>query len=152
MSIFRISELVRVCTEYSVYLKRKVNIRLLLKVPGAGVRPYGGDVGMAEKGIITFEIGIHGIPVNMEPGVYTDLGASTLYQYFNYNLDNKDRYYYKRVYMGCVRANDFLMSLAAIRWNQSCSNRRKSGRCLVDYNGWAGFACEISGCVLSGIK
>lgn len=83
----------------------------LLKVPGAGVRPYRGDVGMAEKGIITFEIGIHGIPVNMNPGVYTDLGSSTLYQYFTYNLDHKDRYYYKRVYMGCVRANDFLQSL-----------------------------------------
>lgn len=83
----------------------------LLKVPGAGVRPYNGDVALAEKGIITFEIGIHGIPVNMEPGVYTDLGASTLYQYYNFNLDNKDRYYFKRVYLGCVRANDFLVSL-----------------------------------------
>jgi len=66
---------------------------------------------LAEKGIITFEIGIHGIPVTMEPSVYTDLGASTLYQYYNYNLDNKDRYYFKRVYLGCVRANDFLVSL-----------------------------------------
>ena len=47
----------------------------------------------------------------MEPFVYTDLGASTLYQYYNYNLDNKDRYYFKRVYLGCVRANDFLASL-----------------------------------------
>jgi cephalosporin-C deacetylase-like acetyl esterase len=91
--------------------KKEGKYPALLKVPGAGVRPYGGDVAMAEKGIITFEIGIHGIPVNMEPSVYTDLGASTLYQYYNYNLDNKDRYYYKRVYLGCVRANDFLVSL-----------------------------------------
>lgn len=83
----------------------------LLKVPGAGVRPYGGDIAMAEKGIITFEIGIHGVPVTMEPVVYTDLGASALNQYYTYNLDNKDRYYYKRVYLGCVRANDFLVSL-----------------------------------------
>jgi cephalosporin-C deacetylase len=91
--------------------KKEGKYPALLKVPGAGVRPYAGDVAMAEKGIITFEIGIHGIPVTMEPGVYSDLGASTLYQYFNYNLDNKDRYYYKRVYLGCVRANDFLVSL-----------------------------------------
>jgi cephalosporin-C deacetylase-like acetyl esterase len=91
--------------------KKEGKYPALLKVPGAGVRPYGGDVAMAEKGIITFEIGIHGIPVNMEPTVYTDLGASTLYQYYNYNLDNKDRYYFKRVYLGCVRANDFLVSL-----------------------------------------
>jgi cephalosporin-C deacetylase len=91
--------------------KKEGKYPALLKVPGAGVRPYNGDVAMAEKGIITLEIGIHGIPVTMEPFVYTDLGAGTLYQYYNYNLDNKDRYYFKRVYLGCVRANDFLTSL-----------------------------------------
>ncbi|HEX6890684.1 MAG TPA: acetylxylan esterase [Chryseolinea sp.] len=91
--------------------KKEGKYPALLKVPGAGVRPYSGDVAMAEKGIITFEIGIHGIPVNMDPFVYTDLGAGTLYQYYNYNLDNKERYYFKRVYLGCVRANDFLTSL-----------------------------------------
>ena len=91
--------------------KKEGKYPALLKVPGAGVRPYAGDVALAEKGIITFEIGIHGIPVTMEPSVYTDLGGSALNGYFNYNLDNRDRYYYKRVYMGCVRANDFLVSL-----------------------------------------
>jgi cephalosporin-C deacetylase len=91
--------------------KKEGKYPALLKVPGAGVRPYAGDVAMAEKGIITFEIGIHGIPVTMEPYVYTDLGSGTLNGYPNYNLDNRDRYYYKRVYLGCVRANDFLTSL-----------------------------------------
>jgi cephalosporin-C deacetylase-like acetyl esterase len=83
----------------------------LLKVPGAGVRPYNGDVATAEKGIITFEIGIHGIPVTMETDVYNDLGSGALSGYHNFNLDNRDRYYFKRVYIGCVRANDFLVSL-----------------------------------------
>ncbi|MGC1240325.1 MAG: acetylxylan esterase [Chryseosolibacter sp.] len=83
----------------------------LLKVPGAGVRPYGGDVATAEQGIITLEIGIHGVPVNMDPEVYGDLGSSALSGYPFYNMENRDRYYYKRVYLGCVRANDFLASL-----------------------------------------
>jgi cephalosporin-C deacetylase-like acetyl esterase len=83
----------------------------LLRVPGAGVRPYTPDVELAERGVISFVIGIHGIPVIMDPVVYTDMSAGALREYFNYNLDNKDRYYYKRVYMGCVRANDFLTSL-----------------------------------------
>ncbi|MEO8472028.1 MAG: acetylxylan esterase [Chryseolinea sp.] len=91
--------------------KKEGKYPALLKVPGAGVRPYAGDVAMAEKGMITLEIGIHGVPVTMDPGVYTDLGAGALNGYFNYNLDNKDRYYYKRVYLGCVRANDFLVGL-----------------------------------------
>ena len=91
--------------------KKEGSYPALLKVPGAGVRPYGGDVALAEKGIITFEIGIHGIPVNMEQNIYTDLGSGALNQYSNYNLDNRDRYYFKRVYLGCVRANDFMVSL-----------------------------------------
>lgn len=83
----------------------------LLKVPGAGIRPYAGDVTTAEQGIITLEIGIHGIPVNLDPEVYGDLGAGALNGYQQFNLDNRDRFYYKRVYLGCVRANDFLVSL-----------------------------------------
>jgi cephalosporin-C deacetylase len=82
----------------------------LLRVPGAGVRGYAGDA-MAENGLITFEIGIHGIPVTMDPSVYTDLGRTTLDGYWNFNLDDRDRYYYKRVYLGCVRAIDFICSL-----------------------------------------
>jgi cephalosporin-C deacetylase-like acetyl esterase len=68
-------------------------------------------VATAERGVITLEIGIHGIPVTMDPGVYTDLYQGALYQYFTYNLDSRERYYYRRVYLGCVRANDFLTSL-----------------------------------------
>ncbi|AWL09949.1 Cephalosporin-C deacetylase [Aquirufa nivalisilvae] len=83
----------------------------LLHVPGAGVRPYAGDIANAEKGMITLQIGIHGIPVNMDPSVYTDLGAGILNGYPTYNMDDKDRFFYKRVYVGCVRANDFLTSL-----------------------------------------
>jgi cephalosporin-C deacetylase-like acetyl esterase len=91
--------------------KKEGKYPALLKVPGAGVRAYAGDVALAEKGIITFEIGIHGIPVTMDPSVYIDLANGALAGYFTYNLDNRDRYYYKRVYAGCVRANDFLVSL-----------------------------------------
>lgn len=83
----------------------------ILKVPGAGVRAYAGDVAMAENGIITFEIGIHGIPVTLDPSVYLDLGKTTLDGYPFFNLDDRDRYYYKRVYLGCVRAIDFIYSL-----------------------------------------
>jgi len=91
--------------------KKEGKYPALLHVPGAGVRPYYGDVANAEKGIITLQIGIHGIPVNMDPQVYLDLGAGILNGYNNYNLDNRDRFFFKRVYLGCVRANDFLTQL-----------------------------------------
>jgi cephalosporin-C deacetylase len=87
----------------------------LLAVPGAGVRAYRGLVEMAEKGIITFQIGIHGLPVDLDSKVYDALAHGALNGYPTYNLDSRDRYYYRRVYLGCVRANDYLVSLP--RWN-----------------------------------
>ncbi|MEN6536536.1 MAG: acetylxylan esterase [Bryobacteraceae bacterium] len=83
----------------------------LLAVPGAGVRFYRGMAEMASHGIITLQIGIHGIPVTMEEEVYNSLIAGALANYPTFGLDSRDRYYYRRVYLGCVRANDFLTSL-----------------------------------------
>ncbi|HVG15419.1 MAG TPA: acetylxylan esterase, partial [Chitinophagaceae bacterium] len=91
--------------------KKEGKFPALLTVPGAGVRPYNGNIAMAERGLITFEIGIHGVPVNMDASVYNSLGAGALNGYQNFNLDDRDRFYYKRVYLGCIRANDFIFSL-----------------------------------------
>jgi cephalosporin-C deacetylase len=82
----------------------------LLSVPGAGVRPYRGLASIAAQGVITLQVGIHGIPVNMDPEVYESLRLGALAGYNNFGLDNRDRYYYRRVYLGCVRANDYLTS------------------------------------------
>ena len=83
----------------------------LLHVPGAGIRPYSGDIANAEKGLVTLQIGIHGIPVNLDPDVYTALSEGALKNYWTFNLDNKETNYYRRVYLGCVRAVDFLCQL-----------------------------------------
>jgi cephalosporin-C deacetylase len=82
----------------------------VLRVPGAGVRPYSGSKDLAARGVITLDIGIHGIPVNLAPGLYDQLRTGALNGYHLYNLDNKNLYYYRRVYLSCVRANDFLVS------------------------------------------
>ncbi len=83
----------------------------ILKVPGAGVRPYAGDAELAAKGAIVLEIGIHGIPVNMAKEVYDQVYAGALDGYWLFNFDDREHYYYRRVYLGCVRANDYLTSL-----------------------------------------
>ena len=83
----------------------------ILHVPGAGIRPYYGEVQEAEAGFVSFTIGIHGIPVNLDPVVYDNLRQGALDGYWTINLDNKDKAYYKRVYLGCVRAVDFIESL-----------------------------------------
>jgi cephalosporin-C deacetylase-like acetyl esterase len=84
----------------------------ILRVPGAGVRSYRGDLGPAEEGIITFQIGIHGIPVTMDQQVYNDMRFGALEDYPRNKLDDRDKYYYKRVYLGCVRSVDFIFSLS----------------------------------------
>lgn len=88
----------------------------LLNVPGAGVRPYKGQIELAEKGLITLQVGIHGIPVNLPQELYDSLGTGALAGYNTFNLELKDRYYYRRVYLGCLRGNDFLTSLP--KWDQ----------------------------------
>lgn len=104
----------------------------ILNVPGAGVRPYRGMAEMAEKGFITFQVGIHGIPVNLDPQLYDSLRFAALDGYWTFGLDSRDRYYYRRVYLGCVRANDFLVSHA-----------KYDGRNLVVTGGSQGGALSI---------
>ncbi len=83
----------------------------VLQVPGAGVRPYFPDIEYADKGIIILTIGIHGIPVTMNSKIYDDLRNTALFQYQKSNWDSRDNVYYKRVYLGCVRAVDYIFSM-----------------------------------------
>jgi cephalosporin-C deacetylase len=83
----------------------------LLSVPGAGVRPYRGLAELAGRGLITFQVGIHGIPVIQPQEVYDSLARGGLNGYPTFGLDSRERYYYRRVYVGTLRANDFLTSL-----------------------------------------
>ena len=81
----------------------------VLRVPGAGIRPYNG--GSIDDAIITLEIGIHGISVTMPQEVYSNLNAGALNNYMLINTNDRDKHYYKRVFTGCVRAIDFIYSL-----------------------------------------
>lgn len=83
----------------------------ILQVPGAGIRPYNGLIDQAEQGFVTLQVGIHGIAVTNDASLYTDLSTGALKGYPTMNLDNKDTYYYKRVYIGCSRGVDVLASL-----------------------------------------
>ena len=83
----------------------------LLRVPGAGVRPYSGDTYTATGKCIVLEIGIHGVPVTMEQKVYDDLANAALNGYWDTNLENPDRNAYKRVITGAVKGVDMIASL-----------------------------------------
>ncbi|MGV3504755.1 MAG: acetylxylan esterase [Adhaeribacter sp.] len=92
--------------------KKEGKYPAILTVPGAGIRAYAGDVKTAEKGFITLQIGIHGIPVTMPDSVYVRLAKTEKYK--NYRVDglqDRNQYYFKRVYLGCIRAIDYIFTL-----------------------------------------
>lgn len=104
----------------------------LLRIPGAGVRSYTGNIAKAAEGFIVLEIGIHGIPVDLPEEVYDNLYNGALNGYFRFNFNDKEKFYYKRVLLGCIRANDFLTSLTEY-----------DGINLISYGGSQGGALSI---------
>ena len=84
----------------------------LLRVPGAGVRPYTGDTYTAPTKAIVLEIGIHGVDVTQPQAFYDNLMNGALNGYWNFGMDNRDDSYYKRVIVGCVRSVDYIASLS----------------------------------------
>ena len=80
----------------------------LLRVPGAGVRPYQGDEWTARKGVIVLEIGIHAIPVTNPQKYYDDLFAGPLADYWHNATADRYRNYYRHVITGCIRSIDFI--------------------------------------------
>ena len=81
-----------------------------LYVPGAGVRPYRGQTGMASHGVITLELGVHGIALDYPRELYEELDRGVLNDYNRFNLDDPEAFYYRRVYLGVQRAADYLTS------------------------------------------
>ncbi|MBL7736520.1 MAG: acetylxylan esterase [Chitinophagaceae bacterium] len=93
--------------------KKEGKYPAVITFPGAGVWPLYGNPALAEKGVITLDMGIHGIPMTLNKELYPALNASALNGYFMFNLDNRDLYYHKRVFLGCIKAIDFLFTLDA---------------------------------------
>ncbi len=84
----------------------------IMRLPGAGIGEKTGDLKhTAQGGVIVLELGIHGIPVNMKGDIYSDLSSGVLSSYYVQDVDNRDKFYYRRVYLGCVKGVDFLLSL-----------------------------------------
>jgi len=95
--------------------KKEGKYPVILQLPGAGVHKIKPDFApvnsLVEKGFITLQIGIHGLPLTQDEKVYSDLFSGSLKKYMHLNLESRDDYYYKRVFVGCVRAIDYLVSL-----------------------------------------
>lgn len=96
---------------------KKGSCPVVLCPPGAGIKTIKEPLRhkyYAEQGCIRFEIEIHGLNPEMTAEEFKEI--STAFNgrengYLSNNLDNKDNYYMKRVYLACVRSIDLLTSL-----------------------------------------
>lgn len=82
----------------------------ILRLPGAAVRKFSGPDPLAYEGFVVLNIGVHGIPVDQDGEIYRQLENGAMSGYVLKGIENRDSYYYKRTYMGCIRAVDYLCS------------------------------------------
>ena len=92
--------------------KRTDKMPAVIEWPGAGVKPHRGIQGeLTKHGCVVLEMGVNGIPVNRDDDFYRDLKANGLSEYWTIYNDDRDKYYYKKIYAGTVKAADFLCTL-----------------------------------------
>lgn len=101
--------------------------------PGAGVKPHHGDCNFfPENGVITLDMGIHGISVTQNEQIYDDLRANALHSYSAILSPDRNQYYYKNVYVGTVKTVDFLCSLPCVDQNRiACYGGSQGGALSV---------------------
>lgn len=82
----------------------------LLVPPGAGIKRIHPNYEYPENGFITFSIEVHGLNPQCDDSTMKEV-RTNLENYLYDGISDKKDYYYKKVYLGCLRANDFLCSL-----------------------------------------
>ena len=83
---------------------------VLLIPPGAGVKRINPLPENAREGFITLVIEVHGFPVNASDSTIKER-QQALGDYWFTGMENRDSYYYRRIYCSLVRAIDYLCSL-----------------------------------------
>ena len=84
----------------------------ILTVPGAGVNSASlrGAAGYARRGFLSMNISIHELPNGKPKEFYDGLSKGALRDYRARGREDRKTYYFYRVFLGCVRAVDYLTS------------------------------------------
>ena len=96
---------------------RKASCPVVLTPPGAGVKTIKDGTARRfypENGFIRLAIDIHGLNPTMTDRQWAEINAafnSRDNSYFRQNLEDRDQYYMKHVYLGLTKAIDVLTSL-----------------------------------------
>ena len=90
---------------------------VVLCPPGAGIKTIKEPMRntyYARNGFIRLEMEIHGLNPEMTDEQFKEITSAFDYEngYLTNGLDSKENYYMKHVYVACIRALDYLMSLS----------------------------------------
>jgi len=91
--------------------KKEGKFPAIIRFPGAGVHPSGGNMFMASKDVITLDLYIHPFSMLWERNFYDNLKSSPYIDYKFWGVDDRESYYFKRVITGCVKAVDLICEL-----------------------------------------
>lgn len=96
--------------------KKEGKYPVVLCPPGAGIKTIKEpmrNVYYAKNGFIRLEMEIHGLNPEMSDEQFKEIATAFSAEngYVENALDDRDNYYMKHVYTGCVRAIDYLCSL-----------------------------------------
>ena len=84
---------------------------VVMRAPGAGVHKIGGMIDEAKQGIITLDLGIHGLSLTQPDSYYANLANGSLKDYPFQGIQSRQTYYYRRVYLSALRMVDYLSTL-----------------------------------------
>lgn len=101
---------------YLTLPKKEGKFPIVFAPPGAGIKPMDPlkDIFYAEEGVIRFDIEIHGIRPDLDKETYQEISrafGTSNNSYLVNGLEDRDSYYMKKVYLSCVRALDYLVTL-----------------------------------------
>jgi dienelactone hydrolase len=84
----------------------------MLIFQAAGVGPLQKQIAAnpAKQGFLVLNIEAHDIPIDEFPAFYNDLKANALKNYTSIGVDSRDTCYFLRMFLGCIRAAEYLTS------------------------------------------
>lgn len=90
--------------------KKKGKYPILLYLPGAGIGTSNPMINFINKDIITLSIEIHGLNPQADTKFFQEVRRKFI-TYMYSGVESRDKFYFKPVVLGCIKAADYLCEL-----------------------------------------
>lgn len=90
--------------------KKEGKFPIALYLPGAGIGPSNPNVNFISKDVISLSIEIHGLNPQADASFFQEVKRKFM-NYMYSGVESRDKFYYKPVVLGCIKAADYLCEL-----------------------------------------